>query len=205
MTGVGTHQTIRIERGRHSSPAEGACVMELSSMLAGERFSDRPRCVDPVVAAFLRTLNDRLAPRDRQRLLPYASAAVGTRGRRRDTRRRRRMCGASRPVVALLVGVLPALRFNEGAGEWAARRFVAANDVAGALAFLDALVGASPRSGRDAASGSEPAPLPLPVEHLPQLRVTRPAAALVVDAQVVHDEQDGHAGDDRRQRAHVAR
>jgi len=37
-----THQTIRLSRGKHSSPEEGACVMELASMLAGEPFSDHP-------------------------------------------------------------------------------------------------------------------------------------------------------------------
>ena len=42
--------------------------MELSSMLAGEPFSDRPRCVDPVIAAFLRTYNDGLDDSRRQDL-----------------------------------------------------------------------------------------------------------------------------------------
>ena len=70
---------MRLAKGRHRSPDEGACVMELASMLAGERFTDKPRCVDPVLAAFLRAFNDRLDHFDRQRLLPYASRAVGTR------------------------------------------------------------------------------------------------------------------------------
>ena len=32
------HQTVQLKAGRHRSPEEGACVMELESMLAGERF-----------------------------------------------------------------------------------------------------------------------------------------------------------------------
>src|SRR3954454_13886856 len=74
------HQTVRLARGRHKSPADGACVMELASMLAGEEFTDRPKCADPVIASFLRAFNDRLDTRQRQRLRPYAAAVVGTRG-----------------------------------------------------------------------------------------------------------------------------
>ena len=75
-----THQTVRLVKGKHSSPAEGVCVMELASMLAGEPFNDRPRAVCPVIGAFLRSFNDAVDDRTRQALYPYASAAVGTRG-----------------------------------------------------------------------------------------------------------------------------
>jgi hypothetical protein len=71
-------QTMKLARGKHSTPGHGACVMELASMLAGERFSDRPRSVSPVIAAFLRGYNDLLDDRRRQDLLRYASEAVGT-------------------------------------------------------------------------------------------------------------------------------
>jgi hypothetical protein len=73
-----THQTVRIKRGAHSRPEDGACVMELASMLAGECFSDRPRAVCPVIAAFLRAYNDALDDDRRQDLYPVASAVVGT-------------------------------------------------------------------------------------------------------------------------------
>jgi hypothetical protein len=73
-----THQTVQIKRGAHSSPEEGACVMELASMLAGERFSDRPRAVCPIIAAFLRSYNDAVDDDRRQDLFPIASAVVGT-------------------------------------------------------------------------------------------------------------------------------
>jgi hypothetical protein len=52
--------------------------MELSSMLAGEPFSDHPRSVSGPVAAFLRRYNDLLDDARRQDLYPYASRAVGT-------------------------------------------------------------------------------------------------------------------------------
>jgi hypothetical protein len=71
-------QTMKLARGKHSSPRHGACVMELASMVAGERFSDRPRSVSPVIAAFLRGYNDLVDDRRRQDLIRYASEVVGT-------------------------------------------------------------------------------------------------------------------------------
>jgi hypothetical protein len=75
-----SHQNVQLRRGRHLSPDDGACVMEVASMLAGEPFSDRPRSVCPVVASYLRSLNDILDDHERQLLYPYASAAVGSAG-----------------------------------------------------------------------------------------------------------------------------
>jgi hypothetical protein len=72
------HQTVRLSGGKHASPEQGACVVELASMLAGEPFSDHPKSVCPVVAAFLRCYND-LAGDQRQDLLRCAADAVGTR------------------------------------------------------------------------------------------------------------------------------
>src|SRR5438270_3367349 len=73
-----TRQTVRLGAGKHSSPEEGACVMELASMLAGEEFSDRPRCVSPVVGAFLRVYNDFVGDVRRQDLRAIASTVVGS-------------------------------------------------------------------------------------------------------------------------------
>ena len=75
-----TYQTIRLCKGKHASPDEGACVMELASMLSGEPFSDHPRSVCPVVAAVLRRYNDALDDWRRQDLYAYAARAVGSRG-----------------------------------------------------------------------------------------------------------------------------
>jgi len=75
-----SHQTIKLSRGRHSSPEHGACVMELASMLAGEGFSDHPRSVSRPIASFLRGYNDLLDDRRREDLYRYAAQAVGTAG-----------------------------------------------------------------------------------------------------------------------------
>ena len=82
-----TYQTIELSKGKHISPEEGACVMELASMLAGEPFSDHPRCACPVIGSFLRAYNDSVDDGRRQDLYAYASQMVGTRSGR----------GAARP------------------------------------------------------------------------------------------------------------
>lgn len=74
-----SHQTVRLSRGKHQSPEHGACIMELASMLAGERFTDRPRSVCPVLGGFLRAYNDVVDDDRRHDLYPYAALAVGTR------------------------------------------------------------------------------------------------------------------------------
>ena len=73
-----SHQTIRLSAGKHSSPEEGACVMELASMLAGESFTDHPACVCPVIGSFLRAYNDSVGDQRRQDLYPYVSMVVGS-------------------------------------------------------------------------------------------------------------------------------
>jgi hypothetical protein len=87
-----SHQTVRLSQGKHRDPDHGACVMELASMLAGEPFSDRPRCVDPVIAGFLRTYNDGIDDRRRQDLYPVASEVVVTRGVASVQAERARLC-----------------------------------------------------------------------------------------------------------------
>jgi hypothetical protein len=74
-----TYQTIKLSKGKHTSPEDGACVMELASMLAGEQFSDHPATVCPVIGSFLRAYNDSVDDVRRQDLYAYASEVVGTR------------------------------------------------------------------------------------------------------------------------------
>jgi hypothetical protein len=78
MTSV-THQTIKLSRGKHRSPDEGACVVELASMLGGEDFSDHPTAVCPVIGALLRAHNDSIDDEHRQDLYAYAAKVVGSR------------------------------------------------------------------------------------------------------------------------------
>lgn len=87
-----SHQTVKLARGRHSSPEDGVCVMELASMLAGEPLSDHPQSVCPVIGAFLRAYNDRLDDCRRQDLYAYAAQVVGTRSTAAVERRRAELC-----------------------------------------------------------------------------------------------------------------
>lgn len=74
---------LRLAHGGHHAPADGtlgeACLLEAVAYVAGEPWSDRPRCVCPVLAAFGRRWNDTLNDEDRQMLLPYIPRLVGTR------------------------------------------------------------------------------------------------------------------------------
>src|ERR1700729_3314119 len=74
-----SHQNVRLGPGRHPRPGKVVCVMELASMLAGERFGDRPPSVCPVIGAILRTYNDNVDDRRRQDLYRFAADAVDTR------------------------------------------------------------------------------------------------------------------------------
>jgi hypothetical protein len=74
-----SYQTIKLSKGKHSTPEDGACVMELASMLAGEPFTDHPATVCPVIASFLRSYNDAIDDGRRQALYDCASRVVGSR------------------------------------------------------------------------------------------------------------------------------
>jgi hypothetical protein len=76
----------------HHRPEDGVCVMELTSMLAGEPFSDEPGCACPVLAVVLRASNDRFDDTTRQRLYRYAAAAVDSRGDQAIIQRRIAVC-----------------------------------------------------------------------------------------------------------------
>jgi hypothetical protein len=204
---------LRLHDGAHDRPRDGICVVELASLLAGERFSDRPRCVCEVIAAFLRAWNDRAGYADRQRLAPYAARIIGTRGPRETTRMRRDLCLAATGVdlggsglrrlrarlgarlrILVLLGLRPGLRLGEGSGELAARVIFARQDEEAAFSLLDRLL-------RAGGSGSEAAPLANPVAASPQERVAAAIRELAGDTQVPHREQgrnggngNGHAG-----------
>lgn len=166
---------LRLAPGRHGSPGEGVCVVELASLLARERFSDRPRCVCPVIAAFLRGWNDRSAYADRQRLRPYAARIVGSRADALVTRERRELClewadvslprgpvrrfltrMAMRVRIANLCGPVEAIRLDEGAGDLAARVLSGRRDVERAFVLLDAMLalGGSASRGRPTTGSS---------------------------------------------------
>jgi hypothetical protein len=154
--------------------------MELASMLAGEPFSDDPECACPVVAAYMRTWNDGLPYAERQKLKPYAAAAVGTRAQSELTRRRVDRClelsGARldgrgaigrlgervrwRLRIAAGIGLAPSLRLRNGAPVYAARLALAQGGNPRAAEVLDQLLalGGTPEPPAFAPSPAAPAP-----------------------------------------------
>ena len=66
-----------LSQGKHRNPARGACFMEYTSVLAGEPFTDSPRCVDAELAAVLRGANDMLSDDERPAMVPLLGRAIG--------------------------------------------------------------------------------------------------------------------------------
>lgn len=66
-----------LSRGKHRNPRRGACFMELASYLAGERWSDRPRCTHPLLAHLARLVNDCTSDLARPRLAPMIPSVIG--------------------------------------------------------------------------------------------------------------------------------
>ncbi len=87
--------TIHIARGCHDpgDPTTGhrACTMEWVAWLAGEPWGDGPTCTHPVIAAAVRTVNDRLTEGPRQQLAKLIPALVGTADDREDPLARQRL------------------------------------------------------------------------------------------------------------------
>ena len=142
-----SHQTVRLARGKHTSPRNGVCVMELASMLAGEDFTDHPKSVCPALGAILRPYNDALDDVRRQDLYAYAARVVGTHGDRALTRRRVREAleffeaHGPRPIATRWQRLLPGARLTALAH--ATARFARAGDArthALVLTLLDRLL-----------------------------------------------------------------
>ena len=79
-----------LKRGNHPTRDDGMCAMEMVAWLAGETHSDGPRCTCPVLAALVRSMNDRL-PDDRARtryLRPLVPQLINTRADAAERQRR---------------------------------------------------------------------------------------------------------------------
>ena len=70
---------LPLGRGRHARRGRGLCVMELAAAWLGEPHTDRPRGVDPLLAAVARVVNDSVSDAARARLVPLVSDLLGSR------------------------------------------------------------------------------------------------------------------------------
>lgn len=91
-----------LSRGKHRSPRKGACFMEMASYLAGERWSDHPKCTHPLLASVARLVNDFTSDQARQRLAPLIPSVIGltTDDPRADARIALRCATVALPVVS---------------------------------------------------------------------------------------------------------
>lgn len=69
-----------LSRGRHRNPRRGACFMEMASVLAGERWSDHPRCTHPLLAELARLVNDCTSDAHRSELAELVPSVIGLTG-----------------------------------------------------------------------------------------------------------------------------
>ena len=72
-----------LSRGKHRRPKDGACFMEMASVLAGERWSDHPSCTHPLLARLARLVNDLTSDDSRSRLAPLIPSVIGLNSRDR--------------------------------------------------------------------------------------------------------------------------
>ena len=69
-----------LSSGRHRNPRKGACFMEMASVLAGEKWSDHPRCTHSLLGALARMVNDCTSDGQRHHLAVLIPDVVGLAG-----------------------------------------------------------------------------------------------------------------------------
>jgi hypothetical protein len=67
-----------LQAGSHETAQAGLCAMEMVAYIERLPHSDAPACTCPIIAAYVRGLNDLLPNSERNRLLPYLPRLVDT-------------------------------------------------------------------------------------------------------------------------------
>jgi len=80
MGTVRTYQVPLLAAGRHTHPRRGGCLVEVAGALPGGPWTDRPRSVEPVLAALARAVNDATSDPGRRVLAPLAPWLVAPPG-----------------------------------------------------------------------------------------------------------------------------
>ena len=93
---------VKLTHGQHDDPRSGGCAMDMVSWLEYGRAGDYPECVCPVIAAFIRTVNDFLPDNERQRLVPYLLRFSGTVSKEHEQQRAEYLAWQSITVFAPL-------------------------------------------------------------------------------------------------------
>ncbi len=145
MTAVLNLETLSLDKGSHSNPESGFCLLEVVSMFANEPFGDHPQCVCPVLAAFGRSWNDSLPNNQRQRLKQYIPRLLNTRSTKAVEERRALMAAdwLIREFTPAWLELTPALKLHAEA----LRAHPEITGTAGFLSIAPILVAARKEAG----------------------------------------------------------
>lgn len=80
--------TLVLAQGRHETPEQGLGILEAAAAMAGERHTDHPDSVSPVVGAFVRAIDGWLRHDERQRFVPLVPRLVDSAGDLSEERQR---------------------------------------------------------------------------------------------------------------------
>ena len=76
-----------LSAGKHKSPSDGMCVMEMVAFLAGDKWTDEPACASPIVTTFCQVINDQMPQAFRDKLQGYVPRLIGTASPEHDLER----------------------------------------------------------------------------------------------------------------------
>lgn len=71
-------QLPSLSKGAHEEGSGSLCAMEMVAYMERLPHSDAPKCTCPVLASYVRSLNDSMPNETRQKLLPILPMLVGT-------------------------------------------------------------------------------------------------------------------------------
>jgi hypothetical protein len=81
-----SHQPADLSDEQIAANGDAACLLEAVAYVAGEKWTDEPQCVSPVLGVFGRNLNDILPDDRRQELVPLIPKLLGTRDEQDEAR-----------------------------------------------------------------------------------------------------------------------
>lgn len=73
-------EKIELKKGSHKSIKDGGCIMELVGYMAGEGWSDHPKCACPILTEYAIRLNDNFTDEHRQKLRDFIPLLINSVG-----------------------------------------------------------------------------------------------------------------------------
>ena len=178
--------SIVLAKGAHSNPDQGMCAMEAVAWLAGEPHSDHPECASPVLASYVRVLNDNMPDEQRQRLKPYLRKLLNTRDETLEQERANVLAWASitvfAPTCLHLIGLVDHAEILKKVPKYDWKAAEAAAESAARSAAESAAESAARSAARSAAESA--------AESAVEAAAARSAAWSAVEAAAASDKPD---------------